>query len=157
MEQEHELVTVSVTVPKGRLGELYALVGGLNGGGGPPGGPSDGPEGPRPWGPGDEEVAGRLYDLVSPKARRILDELMAIGDAGSISGTELAAKAGLDNGAYGVAGSMSSVGKAASKVGRELPYRASPSEDEGGASVYGMAGHVSKLFRAAVAAKEARS
>jgi hypothetical protein len=151
MQQEQELVTVSVSVPRERLGELYRLVAALNEGG-PPGGPPGAAGAARPWGAGDEEVAGRLYDMVSPKARRILDELMALGDAGSIGGADLAAKAGLDNGAYGVAGSMSSVGKAAMKVGRELPYRATASDAEGGASVYGMEGHVSKLFRAAVAA-----
>jgi hypothetical protein len=135
------LVTVSVSVPQERIGELYRYVADLNEGGSPP-------TGPQPWDPGDTEVAQRLYRMVSDNARRILDQLMELGDGGSIGGGELAQKAGIPKGAYGVAGSLSSVGKAASKLGRELPYRTAANA-VGGPGIYGMQGSVSELFRAA--------
>jgi hypothetical protein len=154
MKDELELVTVSVSVPRERLSELYRQVAALNEDGPPPGAQTGSRGGVKPWGSGDVEVARRLYAMVSANARSILDQLMKLGD-GSIGGAQLAANAGIDKGAYGVAGSLSSVGKAAAKVGRELPYRTTASDQ--GPGVYGMAETVSELFRAARATKGAWS
>lgn len=153
MDSDQGFVTVSVTIPKERLGELYRQVAALNEDGSSPAGPLVAAMPVRPWGPGDTELAERLYGMVSENARRILDELMALGDAGSIGGAELASNAGIKNGAYGVAGSLSSVGKAATKVGRELPYRTVPNA-AGGPGIYGMEDRVSSLFRAAQHGRE---
>lgn len=154
MEGSKELVTVSVNVPRGRLGDLYRHVAALNEDGPTPTGPAVTQSGVRPWGADDADVADQLYRTVSDNARRILDQLIEVGD-GSIGGAALARSAGIDKGAYGVAGSLSSVGKAATKVGRELPYRAQ-ANPAGGPGIYGMDPLVAELFRAAQVAKGGR-
>jgi hypothetical protein len=154
VEDKGELVTATVTVPRERLGDLYRLVGGLNESGPLPTGSASAP-GVRPWSEGDGDVAEQLYRTVSENARRILDELMEVGD-GSIGGVELARRTGLEKGAYGVAGSLSSVGKAATKAGRELPYRAQANA-AGGPGIYGMEPQIAELFKAAREARGGRA
>lgn len=151
---ETELETVSVTVPKDRVGDLYQFVAGLYE---PVRATVVGDQGPdriRPWMEQDVEVAAAFYGLVSPKARAILDVLMDLPKGQVLCGEALARAVGLEKGAYGVAGSLSSVGKAAGKLHRALPYVATPGES-GESSDYLMPRLVAELFRAARAAEAA--
>ena len=75
MEEHEELVTVSVNVPRGRLGDLYRYVAELNEGGLSPSAPGATSAGIKPWDADDIELATQLYGTVSENARRILDEL----------------------------------------------------------------------------------
>jgi hypothetical protein len=149
MLTESELVEASVTVPRSRLPELYRYVAQLND---PRSAATDtDSEGSQSWSLGDREVADAFYKMVSPKARAILDVLIELPIGGQINGFDLAKAAGLAGGAYGVAGSLSSVGKAANKLRRELPYLAAPGET-GESSTYRMTRLVADLFAAAQAA-----
>jgi hypothetical protein len=155
-DPELELVAVTLSVPRGRVGDLYRKAAELNDADPTTADPKGLFGGILPWGNDDAELARQLYGMVSDNARRILDELMEMGGAGAIGGAELAKKAGIDKGAYGVAGSLSSVGKAAAKVSRELPYRATPNM-AGGPGIYGMDEKVCALFQKARADREGRS
>ena len=146
MEQDQELVAVTVSVPRGRLSDLYRHVAALNEDGSIAVHSAGGNREPRPWTADDAELARHLYNWVSPNAQRILSVLMDLGDGHPIHGEKLAAIAEIPKGHYGVAGSLSSVGKASVKVGRALPYRASPSMT-GGAGTYEMDETVASLFR----------
>ena len=146
-------MTVTVSVPRGLLSDLYRHVAALNDGDPTAIDSTVRVKSMLPWGHDDAELARQLYMMVSANARRILDELMELGGASVIDGTDLAKKAGIEKGAYGVAGSLSSVGKAAAKVNRKLPYRATPNVT-GGPGIYGMEDKVSTLFQEARAAQE---
>ena len=144
MNPNNDLVDVTVSVPRDRLPDLYRLAASLNEAA--DGAPSS--QGPVPWQERDTDIAARFRTTVSDNARKILDVLADLPTGETISGKALARAAGLGDSPYTVAGSLSSVGKAAVKFGRELPYRATPGET-GESSTYEMPTHVADVFRAA--------
>jgi hypothetical protein len=147
-----ELETVSVTVPRDRVGDLYQFVAGLHETEGAAARVTNGSELRRGWTAEDADVAAAFYRSVSSKAKSILDVLMDVPQGQTRSGEELARMTGLDKGPYGVAGSLSSVGKAAGKLHRALPYVATPGET-GGSSSYSMPRVIAELFRTARASQ----
>ncbi len=98
------------------------------------------------WDDGDVDSAVEFYDRLSPKAARILD-LWMDSPGKWVSGDVTAEAAGL-NGAYGVAGSLSSVGKAAARLARELPFEWKAGAP-GASGSYRMTAPVADLFRQA--------
>src|SRR4051812_11865920 len=113
--QESGYIDTTVAVPRERLAEFYEMFGRwLAGGLPPPATSAAGAQLRQAWGPDDVVLATEFYEWVSPKAAAILDLWM--DSAGTWhTGAETAEAAELNAGAYGVAGSLSSVGKASAK------------------------------------------
>jgi hypothetical protein len=143
MDGPDEFINTTVTVPKDRLAEFYEMFGRW----------LDASLAHNPadlrratWDDNDIAAAIKFYEGVSPKAAKILDFWMdAPGEW--VSGQVTAEAAGL-NGAYGVAGSLSSVGKAAARLARELPFEWKAGEP-GASGSYRMISPVADLFRQA--------
>ncbi len=123
---EHLAVTVSV--PAERLGEFHQMFGRwlTND---PTGATktSDRPVGPLTWDRADVCLAISFYRGISPRAVKILDCWMDASDR--VDAATTAAAAGLD-GPYGVAGCLSSVGKASNRLNVELPFHHDPGNDD---------------------------
>lgn len=134
-----EQLQVTVTVPEDRQGEFHELFGRwleiprelraaframvatfIEEGGRPPTTSETGWHNGRAWGPDDLADARRLYLGVSDMARAMLG-FWAEHSGEWVSGEQTAEFAGV-KGPKGVAGSLSSVGKAAAKLGRQLPF-----------------------------------
>jgi hypothetical protein len=96
------------------------------------------------WKEGDIAEARTFLGSISDKASAIIDLWLDSPKGEWVSADASAAAAGLD-GAYGVAGSLSSVGRAMKKVGRERPF-----EHRGGeVAYYRISEPVRTLFRKA--------
>jgi len=140
-----EYVTVTVTVPGDRVPEFYgAFSAWLSGKAVMP--PAEPPEKAARWKAGDEEAAADFYRAISANARRVLDSWAERPDDW-ITGDATAQAAGL-NGPKGVAGSLSSVGKASTKMCRALPFEHRPGAP-GTSGSYRMRPDVAELFRRA--------
>jgi len=100
----------------------------------------------RGWGESDLADAETFYWGVSPYARLVLD-LWASNPGRWISGDETAREVGV-NGAKGVAGTLSSVGKTADKMKRQLPFEHREGQP-GESGMYRMSHEISGLFLAA--------
>lgn len=139
-----ELVTTTVNVPAERLGEFYEMFGKwLNGVDRPePEGWRDG----RAWGESDFAQAETFYRSVSANARLVLD-FWAANPGRWVSGDETAREVGV-NGPKGVAGTLSSVGKTADKMKRQLPFEHRDGQS-GESGMYRMSHEISSLFVAA--------
>jgi hypothetical protein len=89
-------------------------------GGGPVPVPQGGWKDGRPWSAADRSDAERFYREVSPIARSVLD-LWSSRPGEWTTGEQTAEAVGV-NGPKGVAGTLSSVGRVASKMSRQLPF-----------------------------------
>jgi hypothetical protein len=98
------------------------------------------------WESDDLPAALDLYRAVSPTARKVLDFWASRGGEWA-SGSETADAVGV-NGPTGLAGTLSSVGKAAGKVGRQLPFQHEDGE-VGTSGNYRMSKLLCGLFAAA--------
>jgi Family of unknown function (DUF6416) len=144
-------INATVAVPAERLADFYEMFGRWLAGAS---GRLVSSSAPRlSWGADEVATAVEFYEWISAKAALILDFWM---DHPGIwlTSSDTAAAAGLA-GAYGVAGSLSSVGKAAAKFGRELPFewRAGAA---GAPGSYRMSESTAELFQAARAAADRR-
>jgi Family of unknown function (DUF6416) len=117
----NDFITTTVSVPVERLAEFHAMFGRWLASTDTTIEPvKPGPGQARPWTDRDQAVAVQLYGEVSDGARRVLD-FCAARPGEWITGTDLATAVGVD-GPMGLAGTLSSVGKAAAKLAREVPY-----------------------------------
>lgn len=140
-----DYVSVSVSVPEQRLPEFYEMFGrwlSTNGSVNAQAGWINGD----PWTDDDGTAALALYRTISPAARAIVD--FWVSQHGQwTTGDETAAAVGV-NGPRGVAGSLSSIGKAASRMKRALPFEYEPGEP-GTSGRYQIKPAVAALFEAA--------
>lgn len=143
-----EYVPVTVSVPASRITNFYETFATWLAGSG-----DKAPQGSvaRPWQPGDEDAAVDFYGSVSKTARMILD-YWAVHPGEWLSGDATATAVEV-NGPKGVAGSLSSVGKAAAKMRRALPFEHQPGEP-GTSGNYRMRPEVARMFRAAKVEEE---
>jgi hypothetical protein len=150
VEDSQEWVPASVQVPARRLSDFYRWYGDWLGRPSSPTATYDDHQTQadrKTWSQEeDSAIATVLYEMVSTKARAILDFWMDYEAGAWVSGEETARATGL-NGPYGVAGSLSSIGKAASKLSIELPFEYAPGET-GASGRYRMSEYVARLFRA---------
>jgi hypothetical protein len=115
-----EHLPVTVNVPADRLGEFHQMFGRwLTNGTVANASPSAHSGGKLTWDQADVDLAIAFYRGISPRADRILDCWMDATDR--VEAETTAAAAGLD-GPYGVAGCLSSVGKASARLNVELPF-----------------------------------
>src|ERR1039458_7543042 len=142
-----EFVETMVHVPVDRLGQFQEIFGRWLGGGPAPAEPTGWRDG-RPWNVGDETDAESFYRGVSATARMVLD-FWVLHPGEWLSGEQTAAAVGT-NGPKGVAGTLSSVGKTAWKMKRQLPFehRDGPT---GASGFYRMTPTVAELFKVAKA------
>lgn len=121
-----EHLSVTVNVPAERLAEFHQMFGRwLSEGSGAP--VSGNGTGLQRWENAEGALAASFYRAVSPRAKLILDCWM---DAtGPVDADATARAAGLD-GPYGVAGCLSSVGKASARLKVELPFEHFPGEGD---------------------------
>ncbi|MCW3035605.1 MAG: hypothetical protein JWM17_917, partial [Actinobacteria bacterium] len=96
------------------------------------------------WKEGDIAEARTFLGSISEKASAIISLWLDSPKGEWVSAEASAAAAGLD-GAYGVAGSLSSVGRAMKKVGRERPFE----HRAGEVAAYRISEPVRTLFRKA--------
>jgi Family of unknown function (DUF6416) len=139
-----ELVDVTVAVPIDRRAEFYKMFGAWLDGNHTT--PTTGWRNGTAWQADDETDAIRFYRSISTTARLILR--FWARNAGEWMDANATADAVGVNGAKGVAGSLSSVGKAANKLGRQLPFEHEAGE-AGGPGRYRMSPLVAKLFTSA--------
>lgn len=138
-------IAVTVNVPADRMAEFHQMFGRwLATDVTVPGAPGAGDRYLR-WEEADPDLAVAYYRAVSPKAARILNCWM---DATELVDADATAKAGGLEGPYHVAGCLSSLGKASSRLNVELPFEHFPGEG-GTPSRYRMLPAAAALFRAA--------
>ena len=149
--------SITVDVPQERVAEFYLWFSHFldaPAGTGPPRGPRGGfgrrPGGlgpddaeRAPWSTDDMEAARRLYHRLSPPAREMFDILIdAPGEP--VTGNDLAARLGLENGAHSVAGILAWPGRWSRKLGRVFPITTEGRED--GATDYLMDAQTAAVF-----------
>ena len=145
----NEYTEVKVAVPVDRVAEFYKMFGNWLEGGDPATSDKTWRTG-AVWGPDDIADATAFYASISPTARRILSA-WASRSGQWLDAVRTAEEVGV-NGPKGVAGSLSSVGKAANRMSRALPFEHEAGEGDTPGR-YRMAPLVAELFRNA--AKEA--
>lgn len=122
-----EITQVTVPVPTQRLPEFYGYFSTwLATPATPAASATTGWKDGRPWAALTPEDAAKLYSGVSAKARAIIDYWLSLD--GWATGDDTAEAVGV-NGPKGVAGSLSSVGKACDRMGCELPFEHEPGAD----------------------------
>jgi hypothetical protein len=133
-----ELVDVTVKVPQSRIPAFYARVGEWL---------SDdaveGPAAPQPWGDDDIALARELLSKLSPPAHRIFD-VLGTSAGQKYSADELAATCNIQNGKYGIAGTLAWPGRYCRGFGRVMPIEAATADAE--ATSYWMERSVALLF-----------
>lgn len=106
------------------------------------------PEPPAEWGSEDTQVAGELWDKLSPRAREVFSVLQR--EPGKrFSAAWLARELGIPHGISGVAGVFAWPARHAAKVGRSLPIQFEASEKGEGAN-YWMDNITAGLFASSV-------
>lgn len=139
------MIQATVSVPVDRLASFYEMFGQWLANDGKVesgGGWRNGAE----WAPNDLVAMIDLYRAISPTARKVL-ELWAQRSPEWISGSDTADAVGL-SGPKALAGTLSSVGKAAGKVAHQLPYQQEDGE-VGTSGNYRVSQRCAELFLAA--------
>lgn len=132
---------VTVKVETDRLGEFYQLVGRFLSGDGLP---SRGPSAElASWDESDIDAAHLLLTKLSAPARRLF-EILGTSAGQRYAGDELATLINIENGRYGIAGTLAWPGRYCKAMGRRLPIEWD--EEAGG---YFMSKEIASLFAAA--------
>lgn len=133
-----ELVDVIVKVPQSRIPAFYARVGEWLSDDA-----RDGSVAAQPWSDEDITLARDLLGKLSPPARRIFD-VLGTSAGQKYSADELAATCNIENGKYGIAGTLAWPGRYCRGYGRVMPIETATADTE--ATSYWMERSVALLF-----------
>jgi len=137
------MIEIKVQVPEVRVSEFYEMFGKWLAAATVAPRTSNGP---RPWSDNDEdaELAQHVWDKLSAPARLLFSVLLDSA-GGTFSGEELAKRARIDKGKYGVAGVLAWPGRHCAAVDRTLPLEVTAQPD-GGSADYRMPAPAAAVF-----------